>query len=275
VEAGFAQADHIIESYFRTAAHEHAPIETQVGIAQTDAMGRTHIWTVSQAVFFNQGDIAGVLGVPQSKVHMIGGVVGGGFGGKNNLHVDHINTVLSLYTNGRPVKWVWTREEEMIASTHRGVAHFFFKDGVTKDGRIIARKVKNVRDAGAYAQTNAYVIMKQSGAVAGPHPIPNVWIDSYAVFTNKRPVSSMRGFGMYQTSFASEVQIERIAKELGIDSWRIRFINAVHDGDRSATGTELLACSMIETMQLAAERAGIVLDEDMRAMRSSDKREEA
>jgi len=269
VEAGFRQADHIVENYFRTAAQEHSPIETQASIAYTDSMGRTHIYTVTQAVFFNQGTIAGILNKPQADVHMIGGILGGGFGSKNDPHADHICAVLSLYTSGRPVKWVWTREEEFVASTHRGATHIWFKDGVMKDGRIVARQIKMVRDGGAYPSTNDYVIRKASYGIAGPYNIPNVWIDSYSIFTNKRPTSSMRGFGLYQASFAWDVQIEKIAEALGIDSWRLRFLNAIRDGDTSATRAVQHNCGLIEVMQAAAKRAGIRLDADLLGMSSA------
>ena len=273
VEAAFAKADYIVESYFRTAAQEHSPIETQCGIAQTDSMGRTHVYTMSQAIWFNKMWLAPILNKPQSMVHMIGGVVGGGFGSKNDPHADLIVAVLSLYTNNRPVKWLWTRAEEFIASTHRGAMHMFFKDGVMKDGRIIAREVRSIRDGGAYILTNDYVGSKHAYGVAGPYNIPNVKVDTYVLLTNKRPVSSMRGFGLYQASFADEVQMEKIAKTIGMDSWRVRFINAVRDGDTSATRAVLHNCALIEVMQAAAERAGIKLDDDLLAMTSVVKQE--
>jgi CO/xanthine dehydrogenase Mo-binding subunit len=273
VEAGFEQADYIVEGNYRTAAQEHCPIETQVSIAQTDMMDRTHIYSVTQAVFFNQAHYASILKKPQSKVHMIGGVVGGAFGAKNDPHADHICAVLSLYTNGKPVKWLWTRKEEFVASTHRGAMHMFFKDGVMNDGRIIAREVRSIRDGGAYVLTNDYVMSKHAFAVAGPYNIPNVKIDAYAILTNKRPTSSMRGFGIYQSSFADEVQMERIAEAVGIDSWRLRFINAIRDGDRSATQNVLRSCALIETLQAAADRAGIKLDDDLLEMSSKASRE--
>ncbi|MCX6026235.1 MAG: molybdopterin-dependent oxidoreductase [Chloroflexi bacterium] len=268
VDAAFAKADIIVESYFRTAAQEHSPIETQASIAYTDSMGRTHVYTCTQAVFFNHGTIAAILGKPLAAVHMIGGIVGGGFGSKNDPHADHICAVVSLYTGGRPVKWVWTREEEFVASTHRGATHLWFKDGVMKDGRIIARKIKSVRDGGAYPSTNDYVVRKAAYGVAGPYNIPNVWVDAYAVFTNKRPTSSMRGFGLYQASFAWDVQMERIAEKIGLDSWRLRFLNAIHDGDTSATRAVQYHCGLIEVMQAAARRAGIRLDDDLVKMSS-------
>lgn len=270
-EAAIKEADFVIENTFRSAAQEHCPIETQVGIAQTDAMGRTHVYTVTQAAFFNQGTIASVLEKPHSKVHMIAGIVGGGFGSKNDPHCDHITSVVSLYTDGRPVKWLWTREEEFIASTHRGSMHMTFTDGVMKDGRIVARKIRSIRDGGAYVLTNDYVQGKHAYGVAGPYNIPNIWVDAYVAFTNKRPTSSMRGFGLYQASLACEIQMEKIAKEIGVDSWQLRFMNAVRDGDLSPTQAELHNCALIEVMQAAAERAGIKLDNDLLKMASKEK----
>jgi CO/xanthine dehydrogenase Mo-binding subunit len=275
VDEAFKKADYIVENYYRTQAQEHCPIETQCGIAQTDSMGRTHIYSVMQDIFLQHGTIASILKVPLSKVHYIGGVVGGGFGAKNDLMMDHILAVLSLYTQGRPVKWVWTREEEFIASTHRAATHMWFKDGVTKDGHIIARQIKSVRDGGAYVLTNDYVVPKHAYGVAGPYHIPNVKVESYGILTNKRPTSSMRGFGLYQASFAYETQMEHIAEATGIDSWRLRFVNALREGEESHFMIEQHSVALIEVMQAAAKRAGIKLDDDLLAMSSAQPRKEA
>jgi CO/xanthine dehydrogenase Mo-binding subunit len=273
IDAAFAAADVVVEGYYRSQGQEHAPIETQVSVAQTDAMGRTHIWSVGQAPFFQQPVIAGILGKPASKVRILGGVTGGGFGGKTDLHADHICAVLSLYTNGRPVRWQWTREEEMQASTCRGAMHMWFEDAVTSEGRIIGRKQRSVRDGGAYVLTNEYVMSKHAFGVSGPYDIPNVDIEGYAVLTNKRPTGSMRGFGLYQASFSEEVQMERIADRLGLDPWRIRLINAVRDGETTATRMELRSCGLIEVLQALAERVGVQLDPDLAALSSADRRE--
>jgi CO/xanthine dehydrogenase Mo-binding subunit len=273
LEAAFAAADAVIEGRFRSQGQEHAPIETQVSLAQTDAMGRTHIWSVGQAPFFQQPVLAGILGKPQSKVHLVGGVVGGAFGGKTDLHADHICSVLSLYTDGRPVRWQWTRAEEMQASTCRGAMHMWFEDAVTSDGRIVGRKVRSIRDGGAYVLTNEYVMSKHAFGICGPYDIPNVDVEALAVLTNKRPTSSMRGFGLYQASFAEQVQMERIADRLGLDPWRVRLINAVRDGETTATRTELHSCGLIEVVQALAERVGKHLDPDLASLSSGTPRE--
>jgi len=262
----------VVEGHFRTQGQEHAPIETQVSVALTDAMERTHIWSVGAAPFFQQPFIAGILGKPQSKVHLISGPVGGAFGGKNDLHADHVCAVLSLYTDGRPVRWQWTREEEMQASTCRGAMHIAFHDVVTPEGRIIGRQVRSIRDGGAYVLTNDYVMSKHAFGVAGPYDIPNVEVDAYAVLTNKRPASSMRGFGLFQASFAEQVQMERVADAVGVDPWRVRLINAVRDGETSATGTTLSSCGLIEVLQALAERTGATLEPALASLSSATPR---
>ncbi len=271
IEKGFAEADLIVEGYYRTQAEEHVPIETQCSVVEPAPDGRLIIHSVTQTLGFTIPTLAGILNVPQSRFRLIGGVVGGGFGSKNDPHADPITAVAALRT-GKPCKWLWTREEEFIASTHRAATHMFFKDGVKKDGRIVARYVRSYRDGGAYNGTNDYVQNKHAFLVSGPYNIPNVFVDSYVVFTNKRTTSSKRGFGVFQGSFAWEVQMERIAEKLGMDPWEIRFINAVRNGDLSATQAVLHNVGLIECLKAVAQEAGVELPAHLQAM-SSAKRE--
>jgi CO/xanthine dehydrogenase Mo-binding subunit len=268
VEKGLAEADVIVEGYYRSQAQEHTPMETQCSVVEPCADGRLTVHSVSQAIFFHLGTLAAILGVPQGRIRTLGGINGGGFGSKNEIHADHITAVAALRT-GKPCKWLWTREEELVASTTRAATHMYFTDGVKKDGRIIARKVKSIRDCGAYGGFNAYVQSKHAYMIAGPYNIPNVWVDSYAVFTNKKTTSSMRGFGVYQGSFSSEVQMDRIAEKLGMDPWEIRFINAIHNGDTHATQCVLHNVSLIECMKTVAREAGVQLPAHLLAMSSA------
>ena len=205
-----------------------------------------------------------------SDVKYIGGTVGGGFGGKNDIHADHVTALLALKT-GQPVKWRWTREEEMLYSTYRGAWHINFKDGVKKDGRIVARQVRTIRDAGAYTSLNVYVVDKQCFWISGPYFIPNIYIEGYCVYTNKPPASSMRGFGIAPATFACEVQMDKIASELGMNPWELRFINAYSNGDQTATRRVLDSVYLIETMQTLAKKAGVKLPEKLTAMNSTER----
>ena len=160
-----------------------------------------------------------------SDIKYVGGTVGGAFGGKNDIHADHVTALLALKT-GRPCKWRWTREEEILYSTHRGAWYMEVTDGVMNDGRIVARKVKGIRDAGAYASFNVLAAVKFSFFCSGPYAIPNIQNDGYCVFTNKPPSSSMRGFSVTPSTYAVEMQMNKIAAEMGIDPWEIRLKNA-------------------------------------------------
>lgn len=271
VEKGFAEADTTVEGSYRIPSQQHCQMEPHVSIAMMDGTGRFIVYSVSQAPFFHQGHVAGVLGVHPSKMQMVGGTVGGGFGAKNDVLVDHIAAVMALRT-GRPVKWRWTREEEFIASSSRATWHIDIVDGVMKDGRIVARKIRTICDCGAYDLMTDYVMIKHCATVTGPYAIPNVWIDSYAVFTNKQVSTSMRGFGVNPASFADEVQMDRVAKAIGMDPWEIRFINAHRNGDITPTRHVVDDVSLIETMKAAAKAAGIQLPVHLLTM-SSDERE--
>lgn len=270
IEAGFAEADEIIEGDYYHPWLEHAQLEPQTSLAVPEASGRLTVYTVSQALFLHQEALCAVLKMPLNKVRYIGGTVGGGFGAKNDIHADHVASVLALKT-GRPVKWRWTREEEMLYSTARGAWHIHIKDGVKNDGQLIARQVKTIHDGGAYGSLNAYVVDKHCYLAAGPYFIPNVYVQGYAVLTNKPPASSMRGFGITPATFATEVQLNRVATAIGMDPWEIRFINAFREGDQTATRRVLDSVALVEVMQALAEKAGVELPDSMKAMSSADR----
>ena len=292
VEAGFKAADFIVEHKYTTAAMEHAALEPQASLAVPDANGKLTIYTVSQALYFHLGQLAGVLNAPAdtssdtsvkwasrtrkswrgaiglNDVKYVGGTVGGGFGGKNDIQADHVTAVLALKT-GQPCKWRWTREEELLYSTYRAAWQVTFKDGVKKDGRIVARQITSIHDAGAYTLLSAYVVDKHCYYVAGPYHIPNIHIKGSCVYTNKPPTSSMRGFGITPATFAAEVQMNRIAEKLGMDPWEIRFINALRNGDHSATQQTQGSVYLIETLQALARKTGVALPEKLTAMTSA------
>ncbi len=270
VEKGFDQSDYIIESRFTTPMHEHAQLETQCSVARVDAAGRLEIYTVSQDLYFHLGQIAPVFKLPFSQIKYIGGTVGGAFGAKNDVHADHITGLMALKTK-KPCKWRWTREEEMLCSTVRGAFIFEFKDGVRKDGKILARYVKVIHDSGGYAGMGPYVVDKNAMLVAGPFAIPNISVDGYCVFTNKAPASSQRGFGIVNGSIADQVHMDKIAEAIGIDPWELRFINAWHEGDVMATRQPLKAVSLIETMKEVARLADIKLPEKLMGMSSKER----
>ena len=267
LEKGFREADYIVEGKYTNGMNDHAPMEPQVSVAYIDESDRLAIHTVSQDLYFHLGMLCAVFNLPMNKIRYIGGTVGGGFGAKNDIHCDHVAGIMALKIR-KPVKYRHTRAEETLYTTKRGAWYFEFKDGVKKDGRIVARQVKTVHDTGAYSGMGPYVVDKNSILIGGPFYIPNIWIDGTCVYTNKPAASSMRGFGIINGTSAEQLQMDRIAQTIGMDPWEIRFVNAWRDGDLGATQFKVEAAGLIEAMKRAAELAGVKLPAHLQAMSS-------
>jgi CO/xanthine dehydrogenase Mo-binding subunit len=268
VEAGFAQADHVIEHVYRTSPIEQAPIETTGCIAVPEPNGRFTVYTNTQALYFSLDNTAIILQVPNNRLRFIGGTVGGAFGGKVDVIVEPLATLGAMKT-GRPVRYVYSRSEEMQVSSTRSPEIIRIKDGVMADGTIVARKVTGYMDCGAYSRQTPYAVTKFAANAAGPYRIPNVSIDGYCVYTNRTPTSAMRGFGVTMGSFAVEVQMDRIAELVGLDPWTLRFLNAHRNGDIKPHRKAVADATLIETMQAAAELVGHELPAELRAMTSA------
>ncbi len=270
VEKGFAQADYIVEEVYNTSPTEHAPIETTACVARPEPNGRYTVYTNTQALFFTLDNTALILQIPFNKLHFVGGTVGGGFGGKVDVITEPIATLAAMKT-GRPVKFKYTREEEMRVSSTRSGWRMYYKDGVMKDGRIVARKITSYADSGAYNRHTPYAVTKHAANVAGPYTIPNVWIDAHCVYTNRQPASAMRGFGVTPASFAIECQMDKIAEAVGTDPWEIRFINAYRNGDIKPHQKVVEDATLIEVMQAAAKMVGHALPDRLMKMHSWDR----
>jgi len=270
VEQGFAKADQIVETTYTQALNEHAPMETQASVAYIDGTDRLVIHTCSQDLYFHLGMLSGIFNLPMNKIRYAGGTVGGGFGAKNDIHCDHVAGAMALKIR-KPVKYRLTRREETLYTTKRGMFKLNFKDGIMKNGSIVARHVKVVHDTGAYAGMGPYAVEKNSILVAGPYNIPNIAFDGTCVFSNRPPCSSMRGFAVINGTTAEELQMSRLAEAISMDPWEIRMLNAWRNGDQSATQVKIVACAAVEVLQQAAALAGIELPVHLKTM-SSDRR---
>jgi CO/xanthine dehydrogenase Mo-binding subunit len=268
VEKGFAEAEYIVEGTYTSGVNVHAPMESSVSIAYIDATDRLTIHTVSQQMFTHLRSLCLILNLPMNKVRLIGGTIGGGFGAKNHINCDHVAGMMALKTR-KPVKWRLTRREEMLYTTTRSAWIFEIKDGLKKNGQLIARKIRAIHDMGAYPALGPYIVEKMGSTVAGPYWVPNVWSDGYAVYTNKTPGSSMRGYLMANFSAAIETQMNRIAERIGMDPWELRFINAWRDGDISPSQWEVVSAGLIEVMKKTAEIGGIELPDHLKNMNSN------
>jgi len=264
------QADRVMKGRYQMSPIEHAPVEPTGCVAKPEADGRVTVYTNTQAIFFSLDNTAIILQVPPHKLRFIGGSVGGGFGGKVDVIVEPLATLAAMRT-GRPIRYVYTREEEMQVSSTRSASRIYITDGVMDDGTIVSREVTSYEDAGAYSRHTPYGCTKHAANASGPYTIPNVSIDVHCVFTNRTPSSAMRGFGVTEASFALEMQMDRIARELEIDPWELRLRHAYRNGDERPYGKTTADATLVETMHAAAEMAGVELSAELRAMTSNDR----
>src|SRR5262249_39721051 len=211
--------------------------------------------------------------LPDDRVRVVQTETGGGFGGKEeypSMIAGH--AALLALKAGRPVKLVYDRVEDMLATTKRHPSVVRHRTGVRKDGRLTAMEVDVVLDGGAYATLSAVVLSRGVIHASGPYRCDNIRIRGRAAMTNTPPNGAFRGFGAPQTQFAVEVHMDRIAAELGLDPARLREINALRPGDTTATGQRLGSdCSALAAVSGAVQRTD--LKRRRRSIESSSRRD--
>ncbi len=255
VEAALRGADHVVEGTYQMSPIEQAPMETCGAIAAPETNDRFVCHTSTQGLFFSLGTTAKQLDIPSSRLHFVGGTVGGGFGGKVDSHHEPL-AVLGAMLTGRPVKYQWDRAEEMQVGAPRGGERWRIKDGVMRDGRIVARQFTGFFDAGAYTRLSSYAVQKSTGHLPGPYTIPNVASNVFCVYTNRTPSTAMRGFGITAVDFAIECHMDKVAEAVGMDPIELRILNAYRDGDMKAHRREAKNCALIESCQVVAQKSG-------------------
>ena len=255
VDKGFKDSYKTYENTFSTQMVEHVPMEPHASIAEWDANGRVIIHSSLGRITLGRADIARTLDMPINRIRVVATVVGGNFGGKNEITTEPILALLSRKT-GRPVKGIYTREDEFMSSTTRHPFIMDYKTGVSEEGKITSRKVRLVCDGGAYCSWSETTLGKACILSAGPYNIENLYVEAYAVYTNKTMTGAMRGFGAPQVCFAYESHMDDIARDLNIDPLQIRRINAFHEGSASPTGQVLQSVVVKDSLDVAADRFG-------------------
>ena len=254
IDKGFAEADHIFEDTFTLPATQHSFLETHACIASVEPGGRITVWATTQNPFVVRTQLANIFKVPVSKVRVIVPYLGGGYGGKVYPKVEPITVALSQKA-GRPVRIILTREEVFYTIT-KHAAVIRMKTGVKKDGTLIARECEIHLDTGAYAEIGPRVAKKSGYTAAGPYKIPNLKIDSYSVYTNKPPAGAFRGFGVSQSAWAVESQMDIIAAALKMDAVALRKQNGYNEGDKFVTEETLRAVGLKECIDEVAKSIG-------------------
>ncbi|HEV8721460.1 MAG TPA: molybdopterin cofactor-binding domain-containing protein [Candidatus Binatia bacterium] len=250
VEKAFAEADRVFEDWFSSPPAQHMPMEPHVTLVYVDEHERINVWTASQSPSYVRTELSSTFGIPMNRIRVRVPYLGGGYGAKLYAKLEPLVTVLALITK-KPVRYALTREEEFLTITkHKVVTKI---RTAIKDGAITARKCEVYWDTGAYAEIGPRIGHKSGYTSAGPYRIPNVWIDSYCVYTNKVPAGAFRGFGVPQVIWAYDSQTDMIARALGADPVEFRLKPALDEGERFATGTVVRSFGVKEAIRQAAQ----------------------
>jgi CO/xanthine dehydrogenase Mo-binding subunit len=237
IEKGFAEADLIVENTYTSQFIEHAFLEPEVGLAWVDENEVINIRVATQVIEHFRG-IADAVGVPHNKVRIRGALVGGGFGGKEDVTVETYLALLAKHTM-RPVRLEFTREDSFLGHGKRHPFKMTYRTGVKKDGTITALEVRLLADAGAYVFLSPYVLLYAAVAAPGPYRVDNLFVDGKAVATNNMFTSAFRGFGGAQACIAYEQQMDEVATALGMDRIEFRRRNYLKTGETLATGVPI------------------------------------
>jgi xanthine dehydrogenase molybdenum-binding subunit len=259
IEAGFAEADVIVDRTYRTQSAEHLFLEPECSIGipagydpgkfggdvddaavrgETARHDKTTIYVGSQIPYQDRDQAAAALGVEPDAVRVVATLTGGGFGGKEDI-TGQIHVALLAERTGRPVKMLYSRQESLLVHPKRHPTIIRTRIGAQSDGRLTAVQATLYGDAGAYASLSEKVLTRATTHAAGPYEAPNVKVDCFAMYTNNAPCGAFRGFGVTQSCFAVESTMDILADELGIDAIELRRMNALDVGRTTSTGQEL------------------------------------
>jgi xanthine dehydrogenase molybdenum-binding subunit len=251
LEAGFAQADVIVEHEYTTPTTEHAFLEPECAIGVPKGYAghdKLTVYVGSQIPYQDREQIAKAMNLPENDVRVIGTLIGGGFGGKEDI-AGQIHVAMLCAVINRPVKMLYTRQESLIFHPKRHATIIRIKTGATREGRLTAVEAELYGDGGAYASLSDKVMTRATTHATGPYNVPNAKIDCFAMYTNNTPSGAFRGFGVTQSAFAVEQNMDMIAHALDIDPLELRRLNAQTVGVTTATGQVLReSVGLLETI---------------------------
>jgi len=259
IAAGFAAADTIVDQTYRTPATEHMFLEPECSIGvpagyspenfggicdataargETARHDKTTVYVGSQIPYGDRDQVAATLGLEPDSVRIVATLMGGGFGGKEDI-TGQIHAALLAEKTQRPVKMLYSRQESLLVHPKRHATVIRIRTGATRDGKLTAVQATLYGDGGAYASLSEKVLTRASTHAAGPYDVPNVKVDCFAMYTNNAPSGAFRGFGVTQSCFAVESNMDRLAEQLELDVVEIRRINALDVGSVTSTGQVL------------------------------------
>ena len=257
-----ANSKYVVTTRYSTPPTEHAFLEPETAVAERDGDG-VRVYSGDQGIYQTQHEVADMLGLPREKVRVTAKMVGGGFGGKEDMSVQHHAALLAWHT-GRPVKVGLTRDESILIHPKRHGMEMEFTTACDEHGRLTAMKAVLLTDSGAYASLGGPVLQRACTHAAGPYNYQHVDILGKAYYSNNPPCGAFRGFGVTQSCFATEMNLNRLAKLCGLTPWEIRYKNAIRPGDVLPNGqiagedTALAEClEAVKPFMNAHPQAGI------------------
>lgn len=257
VEKALAECDEVFEHSFYSQAVNHAPLEPHAALAQFDSLnGHLTVWSSTQIPYFLRRNLSNTLQLAESKVRIIKPKVGGGFGQKIDLFAKDFCAAWFAIHLGKPVKFVYEREEIFISTRQRHPMYITVKTGVKKDGTILAQKFQAIADGGAYNSTAPTMIALSCFFLMIPYRVPNLIYEGSHIYTNKPVGGAMRGHGIPQARFAVERQLDIIADRIGVDPAEIRIKNSIHAGAPHPAGFIINTCGFSESVRKAADAIG-------------------
>ena len=238
LDQGFDEAEVVLEDTFHTAITEHAFLEPECAIARINDEGRVEVYVGSQIPYADRHQIARAIGIPDDDVRVLGTLIGGGFGGKEDI-AGQIHAAMLAIATGRPVKILYDRHESLLVHPKRHATQIRVRIGAMNDGTIVAAETELYGDTGAYASLGEKVMTRATTHSAGPYVVPHVKADCYAMYTNNPPAGAFRGFGVTQSAFAVESIMDDLAERLELDPVELRLMNALKVGSVTNTSQEL------------------------------------
>lgn len=255
VDAAFETAHVAVEDTYETQFVQYCHLEPHVVVAQMDPRDGLTLWTSTMGPHTLRNMLADFLDIPASNVRVITSYVGGAYGSKMYLRI--INPVAALLAREvapRPVRVCFDREDEFLSAAGRLPARVTIKTAVDREGRLVARQSKVLWNKGAYLDLGAMVARNSGYVSLGPYRIPNARVDAYCLYTNRQPGGAFRALGVPQMAWAGEQQLDRVARELGMDPLELRRRNILQDGDESVPGEVMSAVGAGPCLEAVAEQ---------------------
>ena len=228
VQEAITNAKHVVTRHYSLPFTEHAFMEPECAIAMPEGEGIL-LYTGGQSIYDEQREISGLLGLPPEKIHVRSMLVGGGFGGKEDMSVQH-HAALAAWLTKKPVKIKMSRQESLITHPKRHAMEIDFTTACDEKGIITAVKAEIISDTGAYASLGGPVLQRACTHAGGPYSYPNIEVIGKAAYTNNPPAGAFRGFGVTQSAFCMESNLNLLAEAVGISPWEIRHRNAIRPG---------------------------------------------